>query len=245
MARFQCGEDCWLASGDKSRMLGSIHLFTGLPQARLAALERLCAWRTFSKGEEILTRNSTSREVFFVVKGAVSVVNYSGSGREIAYSIIEEGAYFGELAAIDQKPRSAHVVAVRPCLLAALKPESFEEVLRTTPEIAWRVLHKLAAIIRTNDERIMDLSTLGVHQRIYAELLRLAKPDPVTAGRWMIYPMPTQSDLAARVSTARETVARVIGQLAGEGLVEKKGRTLYIENKHVLAGLSGQTSDDA
>jgi len=235
-----CGWGCAPVAGEKNRHLGGIRLFSELSKESLAHLERLCAWCNFSEGAEILTRNSTSREVFFVVEGAVSIVNYSTSGREIAYTIIEQGDYFGELAAIDQKPRSAHVVAVRPCLLAMLKPEAFEQALRHTPEIAWRVMHKLAAIIRINDERIMDLSTLGAPQRIHTQLLRLAKPDPVTAGRWMIYPLPTQNEMAARVSTTRETVARVISQLAGEGIVEKKGRTLYINKWETLAALSGQ-----
>ena len=220
--------------------LENIRLFSGLVSESLAYLEQICVWHNYAKGEEILVRKSTSREVFFVVEGAVSIVNFSASGREIAYTILEAGEYFGELAAIDKKPRSAHVVAIKPCLLASLKPEAFDEVMRQYPDIALRVLHKLAAIIRTNDERIMDLSTLGVHQRIYAELLRLAEPDPVVPGRWMIYPLPTQNDMAAKVSTTRETVARVISQLAGDGVIEKKGRTLYIGDKHVLMALSGK-----
>ncbi len=226
------------------RRLDAIQLFSGIAEKGLAHLEQVCVWRDFAKGAEILIRKSASREVFFVVEGAVSIVNYSSNGREIAYTILEGGDYFGELAAIDKKPRSAHVVAVKPCLLASLKPDAFEEVLRTYPDIAWRVLHKLAAIIRTNDERIMDLSTLGAHQRIYMELLRLAAPDPVSQGRWMIYPLPTQSDMAAKVSTSRETVARVISQLAGDGIVQKKGRALYIENKEALGALSGRSSKE-
>lgn len=224
--------------------LEGIRLFSGVPEDNLADLEHRSAWHSFAKGEEILARKSTRREVFFVVEGAVSIVNFSASGREIAYTIMEEGEYFGELAAIDKKPRSAHVVAVKPCLLASLTPEAFEGVLCRYPDIALRVLHKLAAIIRTNDERIMDLSTLGAHQRIYAELLRLAAPDPVMRGRWMIYPLPTQSNLAAKVSTTRETVARVISQLAGEGVVEKKGRTLYIDERDALVALSGRASEE-
>ena len=59
----------------------------------------------------------------------------------------------------------------------------------------------------------------------------MAKPDPVTPNSWLIYPMPTQSVIASRVSTTRETVARVLGQLAGDDLVLKKGKNLYLKDK--------------
>ncbi len=225
---------------DRRHRLDGIELLQGLDPERLKALECAVSWHDYAKGEEILARNSPSRDVFFVAEGCVRVVNFSAGGREIAYTLLEAGSYFGELAAIDGKPRSTHVVAVTPCVLAALAPERFEALLREHDEIALRVLRKLAGIIRSTDERIMDLSTRGTHQRLYAELLRLAREDPALRGRWLIHPLPTQQDLAARVSTTRETVARVIGALVADGLAEKKGRTLYLKDRARLDDLASR-----
>ena len=227
-------------AGKTPDSLREIELLRSVSDADLATLEKQCAWHSYKSKEEILAQNSDSMDVFFVVKGTVQVVNFSLSGREIAYAKVGKGSYFGELAAIDKKPRSTSVVAASPCRLASLSPTAFEALLRAQPEVSWQVMNKLTQIIRANDERIMDLSTLDAHQRIYIELLRLSKPDPVAKDRWMIYPLPTQQDIASLVSTTRETVARAISQLSSTGLVQRKGRTLYITDKDKLTDLSRQ-----
>jgi len=215
--------------------LGGIELLAGLPEDELAAVERRCTWRRYKNGEQILDRNSDSRDVLFVAEGEVQIVNYSASGREIAYATVRRGGYFGELAAIDGQPRSASAVAQGACVLALIAPSAFIELVESHVSVSMQVMQRLAKIIRTCDERIMDLSTLGAVQRVYLELLRLAEEDPVTPGVWVIYPMPTQSNIAARASTTRETVARVIGQLAQEALVKKKGKSLYLWDRDALA----------
>ncbi len=225
--------------------LKKVTLLAGLSDQDLQKIAQSCAWHSHKAGEAILAQNSDSRDMYFVVSGAVQVVSYSLTGREIAYAIVPEGSYFGELAAIDQKPRSTNVVAQKECVLASLTPNAFEDFVRAHPDVAWSVMQKLTGIIRSNDERIMDLSTLDAHQRIYTELLRICKPDPVTKGRWMIYPLPTQHEIASLVSTTRETVARALSSLTARELVQRKGRTLYILDKEKLTELSHQLAGKA
>jgi len=215
--------------------LSGCELLSDLPEDEISELERRCTWRRFKNGEQVLDRNSDQRDVLFVVEGNVQIVNYSASGREIAYATVRPGGYFGELAAIDGQPRSASAVAQGPCVLAQIAPSVFLDFVAKHPTVARQVMQRLARIVRTCDERIMDLSTLGAVQRVYLELLRLAEEDPVTPGSWVIYPMPTQANIAARASTTRETVARVISQLAQEELVRKKGKSLYIRDRDALA----------
>ena len=216
------------------RTLREIRLFEGVSNDRIQQLEQACIWRTFKRKEEVLGRNSESRDVYFVVSGRLQIASYSLSGREIGYATVRTGDYFGELSAIDGEPRSADVAAVEPCLLAVMSPEVFADFLAESPEVCLRVLRRLAAIVRTGDERIMDLTTLGAHQRIYRELIRLMEPDPVTAGSWVIWPVPTQSNIASRTGTTRETVTRVLGQLRDSELVRRKGKSLYIRDKTQL-----------
>lgn len=212
----------------KARQLDGIELLEELPAAELRELERRSTWRHYARNEQILDRDSDSRDVYFVVKGRVQVKNYSFSGREIALATVRAGGYFGELSAIDNEPRSASVLAAEQCLLAGMSPRLFGDLLRRHPELALRVLRRLALIIRTCDERIMDLSTLGAVQRVYVELLRLAKPDAAVPSLWSIYPVPTQADIAGRASTTRETVARVLGNLAKSAILQRKAKTIYI-----------------
>lgn len=75
-------------------------------------------------------------------------------------------------------------------------------------------MRELARLLRQSTDRIMDLSTLGANNRVHAELLRLARSDAGDGRRATISPIPSHSEIASRVSTTRETVARALGDLA-------------------------------
>jgi CRP/FNR family cyclic AMP-dependent transcriptional regulator len=98
--------------GEQPNTLARIALFRELPVATRQALEKRCSWRNFAAQEQIIDRQSTSQDVYFIVSGRVRVVNYSMSGREISFDDIDSGNFFGELAAIDGAPRSANIVAL-------------------------------------------------------------------------------------------------------------------------------------
>jgi CRP-like cAMP-binding protein len=95
----------------------------------------------------------------------------------------------------------------------------------------------LVEIIRTSDERITELSTLGALQRVGRELLRLAEPRAGDPNVWSIARLPTQGSIAAQIGTTRETVARTLAQLAHDGLIERRGRQLRIPDRARLEGL--------
>ena len=231
-------------SDSDERRLDDIHLLDDLPADTLRKLESRCRWREYQPNEKIIDRFSDDRDVFFVVDGAVQILNYSYSGREIAFARIRAGGYFGELAAIDGAPRSATVMALDKSLLAAMEPARFNELLSKEAMIAKRIIERMARIIRRCDDRIMDLSTLGAVQRVYLELLRLAQLDAATSTNWVIWPIPTQATIAGRASTSRETVARAMGQLAGEDIIERKHKPLYIRDRDRLEQLAAVFDPD-
>ena len=224
--------------------LRGIQLFVNLPPEEVASLESRCKWTQYPAGKQILERETDNRDVYFVVRGSVRIVNYSTSGREIALATIEAGSYFGELAAVDGQRRSANVIAATDCLLASITPVVFSRLLVKHPTVAMHVLQRLAGIVRVADDRIMDLSTLRAVQRVYVELLRLTDSDVAVPDLWVIRPMLSHSEIASRASTTRETVARVLGQLAHAGIVERKSKALYIRDKERLERLAELSSPE-
>ena len=222
--------------------LAGSKMLAPVDRAAIARLEGLCTWKTVHEGEPIVTRDSDSRDVFFVVKGRCRIVNYSPSGREVAYAIAGAGEYFGEMAAIDGLPRSATVVALEDCVLASITPQAFRDLIEQNPKVSFVIMEKLVRIVRTSDDRIMDLATLSAYQRVYSELLKLIKPDPVRMGSWLIYPLPTQAQIAAQASTTRETVARVLSHLSSDGVAERKSKTLYVRQVERLKQLCEKAS---
>ena len=74
--------------------------------------------------------------------------------------------------------------------------------------------YQFPSIHRTiTTDRINDLSTVGSNKRVHAEFLRLAKPGMKVENTAEISPIPIHGDIAVRVSTTRETVARVFSDL--------------------------------
>lgn len=214
-----------------------IAMFSGLPPAVLAGLDRAIAWRRFRSGEEIIDRQSESRDVFFVVSGKVRVVLYSVSGREITLDDIGPGGHFGELAALDGAPRSASVMAVEASVLGCIGDETFRKVATETPALALTVMRRLAAVVRTSSGRILDLSTLGANNRVHAEILRLARAAAPLGASAAITPIPVHSDLASRVSTTRETVARVMSELSRQGILKREKNALLVLDMPRLAAI--------
>ena len=216
-----------------AQSLAGIDLLKALPPAERENLERRCRWRNFDEDEQIIDRETQSEDVFFVISGLARVVNFSAGGREVSFDDIGPGGLFGELAALDSRPRSASVVAKTAMLAASVPAATFRELLLAHPEVAMALLRRLAEVVRESTDRIMDLSTLGAHNRIFAELLRLAREsDPKAfeqkANQARIRPVPHHVEIASRVSTARETVARVLSDLGKKNVLGRERDALVI-----------------
>src|SRR5690554_3239917 len=103
------GAEARSMSDAAERSLNGIPLFADMKPEQRAALEQQAVFRRYIAGEQIIDRQSDSRDMFCVVRGTVRVVIYSASGREVSFDDIDAGGYFGELACLDSRPRSASV----------------------------------------------------------------------------------------------------------------------------------------
>jgi CRP-like cAMP-binding protein len=208
--------------------LKKVQLLQGLSQERLEMLAAQCSWRRVEPGQLIVARNSPDRDVHFVVSGRVRVTSFSAGGRQVTFRDEEAGDMIGDLAAIDAQPRSADVLALEDVLVASLTPEHFRELIAVEPLVRERVLQRLAGLVRMLSQRVIDLSTLGVQNRIHAELLRLARQSGAPGNRVRLEPAPKHADIASQVSTYREQVTRELSALAKQGLVKRDGGALVI-----------------
>ena len=217
-------------SDGNARSLAQVHLLEDLSAAEIGRLEQACSWRTYAAQEQIIDRQSDTQDVYFVAAGAARVVIYSLSGREITLDDVNAGGHFGDLAAIDGEPRSASVMALRDTVIASLSQERFLQLLSEHFTVTLRLMRALTRIVRTSTDRIMDLSTLAANNRVQADLLRLARNNMVGENRAELKPIPVHGDIASRVSTTRETVARVLSDLSRQGMVERQKDRLVVDD---------------
>ena len=224
--------------------LRRIALLASLDDDAIEELEQRCTVKRYRAHEQIIDRDDEGTDVYFITQGSVRVVNYSLSGREVTFDDIEEGTCFGELAALDGDPRSANVVALTDTVVHVMPAQVFRAMLSEHTDIALNLMNRMARIIRTSTTRIMDLSTLGAHNRVYAEILRLAKPNTRDDESAYVKPIPIHGDIASRVSTTRETVARVLSDLSRKGIVVRAGGALEIPEIARLADMVEQFRGD-
>src|SRR5262245_18670824 len=169
--------------------LRAIEGFAELAAEHLADIAAACSWRSYERGELVVGQEESSTSVYLIVQGGVRTAFYAEDGTEVGFRDLRAGQTFGEIAAIDGRPRSASVTATTRCLLASLPADSFRRLLRAHPELAEIVLRRLAALVRALSDRVVEFSTLAVTNRIQAELLRLAR-DNMTGDHAYIDPAP-------------------------------------------------------
>lgn len=226
--------------------LRRVKLLQGLTDEQLERVARVCSWRRFDAGKAVITRSSTSRDLFIVVSGRVRVTVYTASGKQVTFRDLAEGETVGEIAAVDGGLRSVDVVALTEVLVAVITPADLNALLRENPSVAEQFTRHLVQLIRLLTETVIELSTLGVVNRIHAELLRLAVESSAGAtGSCLLSPAPRHADIAARVSTTREQVTREISVLAKRGLLLKQHDGMLVTDVNALASMVERASREA
>jgi CRP-like cAMP-binding protein len=198
------------------------------------ALEERWTVRRYARKEMVIAHEEESRDVFFVLAGQARATIYSEGGVAVAYRDIGPGGIFGELSAIDGRPRSASVMAVEPLRVARLSETAFRELVNSRSDFNWSLLTHLASQVRRLTDRVYEFSTLVIRKRLIRELLRLAKESDRGEEEALIEHPPTQAELAARISTHREAVSREMSDLVKGGLIDRRGDALVLRDLATL-----------
>jgi CRP-like cAMP-binding protein len=223
-----------------NRTLVGTKLLVAIPEDRITSLDDRCRWRSFEPDEVILNLDDKTTDIYFITRGEVRVTVFSQTGRTVIMRDLKSGDHFGEYAAIDGEPRSASIVAMNRTVVAQMSTVTFQDLIAEYPEISLAVMAAMAGAIRTLNERVVEFSTLGVRNRIHAELLRLARAGRVVEGTGRISPPPTHAEIASRISTHREAVTRELKQLENQALLERTRGAFVIKD---LAELERMVED--
>jgi CRP/FNR family cyclic AMP-dependent transcriptional regulator len=210
--------------------LETIELLRSLTREERAAFERRCVWRHVQAKQLLLEHNGAGADIYFLTSGAVRVLTTPAPDRDVVLDDIEAGGYFGEMAAIDGLPRSAAILAMTGATIASMPAAVFRELLHRHPVVGEQLLKQFVARIRALDRRVNEFSSMHVKNRIYAELLRRSRPDPTDHHQAIVSPPPTHAEIAGRVSTGREMVARELKALERAGLLAKRRGAFVITN---------------
>lgn len=234
-----------MSTARTSETLAHVQLFANLDPDVVRRLDTQCSWRRVSAKQVIVDYLQEDDSVLFVTSGAVRVQLDAGPEHNVIFRDLEAGHFFGEVAAIDGRPRSASVIALTDATLARMPSATFLSAIFGHPPLCLSVMRLLTDRIRSLSGRIEEFSSLPVRHRIYAELLRLSRPDRGDGAGAIISPPPYHAEIAARVSTRRETVTRELKGLERAGLLERRRGALVLTDPPKLSALIEQARDAA
>jgi CRP-like cAMP-binding protein len=226
-----------LSQHERIASLKRLPILAGLSDAAVARVAQSCQWGMHEAGEQIVGYQDPSTDVYFLLSGKARAIMYSAEGKAVIFVDLQPGTIFGEIAAIDRRPRSASIEALEPCTIASLSASRFEDLLLREPTVALATLRHVTADVRRLSERVFEFSTLAVQNRIHAELLRLAGESAQGHDTVLLSPAPSLSEVADRISTHREAISREISRLTATGLLRREGGSLRITDLKKLAEL--------
>src|SRR5215212_5469838 len=195
-------------------------LFAELDDRELASVAAVAKTRRYAK-DDVVFHADESGDVFCLIReGEVKVTMISPEGKEIILSMLGPGDFFGEMALLDDEPRSATVIATTPLDVVTIWRSDFLQILAENFSITRKVLAEISRRLRSASNRIESLATMDVYGRLARFFLDLAREQgQVLDNGYVAVTRPTHQAIANMIGTSRETVSRLIHDLMKQGLL--------------------------
>jgi|SRR5579859_1463602 len=202
-------------------LLARVGLFADLSSAELIGLASLMRPRAYARDEVIYLRGDPGTAFYVVATGRVKITLTSPDGKELILRRFGPGDFHGELALLDDQPRSADAVATEPSVALVLQRDAFRRFLAEHPTVATKLLATVSNYLRRNAELIQDATFLDVPARLARILLELAGASDaeLPAAGTVIPDRLKQAELASLVGATRESINKTLGSFERQGFI--------------------------
>lgn len=214
-------------------------LFCRVADADLDACVDSLRARRFRRDETVFHQGDPGDALHVVVRGTVKILLPTpGGGEPAILATLGPGAFFGELALLDDEPRSASAVALEPTETLVLGRAAFDHLLETAPSLRHALLAALAGELRRLTDHVEGLHFLDLSSRLARRIADLVAASPErTAGpdTEVRVPWPyTQAELAGMIGGSRESVNRILTDFTGRGFLRLERDVLVVADPAAL-----------
>jgi len=215
---------------EEQELLRTVPIFSELTDGDIASLSRLASRRRFPKDTVVFFENEEGDFFFMILDGRIKVTILGDDGREVILSMLGPGDFFGEMALLDNEPRSATAIAVEETELLSLHRTDFQTVLTDNRSITIALIKVLTARLRRANHQISTLALLDVYGRVARVIVDMAREEGrrLRDGR-IAFRRATHQEIANRIGTTRETVTRMLKDLERQGLIHIEGKEIVVE----------------
>ncbi|PIE02290.1 MAG: cyclic nucleotide-binding protein [Acidobacteria bacterium] len=210
----------------------SVPLFDGFEKEDLERILKLTSRREYSKDRILVHENDSGESFFLILNGKVKVTAEGQDGKEVILSFLGPGEFFGELALVDDEPRSANVTAVEQTTVLILHRNDFLTLLETNGQMMKKFMSILSKRLRHANDQIKSLALLDVLGRIAKLMLDMAEKEGVKLlDGSVVFRRPTHQEIASMVGTSRETVSRMISELNKSRFITISGKDIIVRKE--------------
>ncbi len=215
----------------QTRILANTPIFSSLNNDELNELANLTSERSFMSNEFVFWEGDDAHWFYILTEGKVKVIKHSSSGKEFVIAFFGPGEMFGEVAVFENKPYPASSQAVTETRVLEIKRDDFLSFLANRPQVALKIINVLGGRLRDAQNRLRDLASERVEQRLAGILLMLSTKLGAT--------LPfTRQDIADMAGTTTETTIRVMTNLKNREIVRSTRGKIIILDKEKLKVLS-------
>lgn len=216
---------------DRIQALKENRYLKGLDDDVLEGLAESTRLLSFASEESIIHEGQPGPGLFIIESGRVKIFKGSPTGREMIINVLEGGDSFNEVPVFDKKENPANVAAVKETRLWLIDAEALWALIDEHPQAARQIIINLSQNLRMLVGKVAELSFYTVTARLALLLRDLPESQLSGSGRDRL----TQDDLAARVGTVREVVARSLKELEERGAIEvKRGKIKVLDPEKLI-----------
>ncbi|WP_437322339.1 cyclic nucleotide-binding domain-containing protein [Sorangium sp. So ce394] len=150
---------------ERIEQLSKVPLFKGLTPAALELISRVASEETYALGTKIFEHGDPGDKLYILLEGKVRISREIAGIGEEALAVLGPGAVFGEMALLDEAPRSADARVHERCRLLTVSKDAFEDLLFLHKELAyevlWNVVRMLVQRLRETNNKLTFLSVSG------------------------------------------------------------------------------------
>lgn len=210
--------------------LRTLPVFQGLEASQLEEIARYAGMRRVARGVTVVQAGEVTDNIYFVLNGSMKVLVSDEDGREVIFTIIGQGAVFGEMGIFDASPRSASVISAVPSDLVVFSQADFLVIMKNHFEVCLRIMSSLAQRLREADRKIESLALMDVYGRVARLLLDMAEN---VDGNILIKKKISKQDIAKMIGASREMVSRVMKDLIARGLIRESAHGQLVLLDHI------------
>lgn len=218
---------------DFEQLIRTAFFFAGLPEASLESLASHVVTRNHPANQVILLENDWGGSVYFILEGWVKIRTYNQDGKEVTLNILGTGEVFGEMAAMDEVPRSTDVITLTPTKISSIPAQDFLQIVYAEPLAGVRLAQLMSKRLRQVNRRLRLREADSV-SRVADTLLFLAEGQGKEGKQGTEIPNLPHRELSSLSGLARETVTRVLTKLEKKGLIQREHSVLCIRDLSAL-----------